>query len=158
MANYVIMYSGTSSDVWAGALSWLQNSLLVFPQFCAFLTLFLTIGVYFKVVFLIDCMTLWQEFMIHHAIAIEENCEQNPYIWPNLTCFFQPWLFWTLALGWLGFIFNVTAEREYDINVSVLVRGMCPTQRKIVSNIFKCNQIICICSGKYKKNTAPNRI
>ena len=43
----------------------------------------------FKVVFLIDRTTLWQEFMMHPAIAIEDNSPQNLHIWPNLVCFFQ---------------------------------------------------------------------
>ena len=30
--------------------------------------------------FLIDSTTLWQELMMHHAIAIEENNEQNLHI------------------------------------------------------------------------------
>ena len=38
---------------------------------------------------IIDRTTLWQEFMMHHAIAIEEDSEQNLHIWPNLTCFFR---------------------------------------------------------------------
>ena len=63
----------------------------------------------FKVVFIIDRTTLWQEFMMHHAIAIEENSEQNLHIWPNLICFFRSWLFWTLPLQWFDFGFNVVA-------------------------------------------------
>ena len=31
----------------------------------------------FKVAFVIDRTTLWEEFMMHHFIAIEENSEQN---------------------------------------------------------------------------------
>ena len=34
------------------------------------------------VVFLIDRTTLWQEFMIHHAIAIEENTNSD-----DLSCY-----------------------------------------------------------------------
>ena len=34
----------------------------------------------FKVVFLINRTTLWQEFMLHHSIAIEDNSEQNLHI------------------------------------------------------------------------------
>ena len=45
-----------------------------------------------------------------------------------------------------------SAQREHDKNVSVFVRGMCITQRIIVSKIFKCNLIICLCSGIYRKN------
>ena len=35
---------------------------------------------------------------------------------------------------------------------SKFVRGICITKRKIVSIIFKCNLIICLCSGKSRKN------
>ena len=43
------------------------------------------------------------------------------------------------------------AEKR-DKNMSVFVRSMCITQRNIVSNIFKCISIMCICSVKYRKN------
>ena len=57
-----------------------------FSQLCVFLTNCFVQSVHnFKFVRLIDHTTLWQEFMMHHAIAIEENSEQNVYIWPNLT-------------------------------------------------------------------------
>ena len=46
---------------------------------------------------------------------------------------------------------QTSAQREHDKNVSVFVSSMCITQRKIVSNIFMCNLIICISSGKYRK-------
>ena len=42
----------------------------------------------FKIAFLIDRTTLWQEFMRHHVIVIEENSEQNLHILPNLSSFF----------------------------------------------------------------------
>ena len=87
-----------------------QNPWLIFPQFCAFLTNCLPQSAHnFKVLFLIDGTTLWQEFMMHHAIAVEENSDQNLHISPNLTCFFRSWLFSTLPLGWLFFNFNVIA-------------------------------------------------
>ena len=35
----------------------------------------------FKIVFPIDRTTLWQVFMMHQVIAIEENSEQNLHIW-----------------------------------------------------------------------------
>ena len=33
-------------------------------------------------------------------------------------------------------------RREHDKNVTVVARGMCIIQKRIVSNIFKCNLII----------------
>ena len=81
-----------------------QNPWLIFPQFCTFLTKCLAQSAHnFKVVFLIDPTTLWQEFMMHHAIASEENSQLNLHIWPNLTCFFLFRLFWALPLRWLEF-------------------------------------------------------
>ena len=54
---------------------------LVYPQFFVFLTnCFAQSPHNLKVVFLIDRTTLWQEFMIHHAIVIDENSEQNLHI------------------------------------------------------------------------------
>ena len=89
---------------------------VVFPQFCAFLTNCIALSAYnFKVVFLSDRTTLWQEFIVHHAIAIEENSEWNLHICPNLMCFFRSWLFWTLPLGWLGFGFNIIAIHPWFV-------------------------------------------
>ena len=66
----------------------LQNLWLVSPQFCAFLTnCFRQSAHNFKVVFFTERTTMWEEFMIHRAIASEENSEQNLHIWLNLTCF-----------------------------------------------------------------------
>ena len=39
---------------------------------------------------------------------------------------------------------QTSAQRVPDKNVNVFVGGMCITQRKIVSNTFKCNLIITI--------------
>ena len=95
----------------------LQNPWLVFPQFCAFLTNCLAQSAHtFKVVFLFDRTTLWQEFMMHHAIAIEENSEQNLHIWPNLICFFRSWLFFTLLLGWSS-VMIFLCKSELSLNV-----------------------------------------
>ena len=89
----------------------MPNPWLVFPQFCAFLTnFFAELAHNFKVVFLIDRTTLWQEFMMHQAIAIKENSGQNLHIRPNLTSFFRSCLFWTLALGWLDFAFATSYD------------------------------------------------
>ena len=54
-----------------------QNPWLVSPRFCAFLMNGFAQSAHN---FLIDRTTLWQEFMMHHGIAIEENL----HIWPNL--------------------------------------------------------------------------
>ena len=37
---------------------------------------------------------MWQEFMMHHAIAIEENGEQTLRIWSNFKSLFQSCMFW----------------------------------------------------------------
>ena len=50
----------------------MQNPWLFFPQFYAFLTNCFSQSAHkFKGEFLIDRMTLWQEFMMHHAFKIE---------------------------------------------------------------------------------------
>ena len=51
--------------------------------------------------------------ILWHAIAIEENSEQNLYICPNLTCFFRSWLYWALSLRWLAFGINVIAIHSW---------------------------------------------
>ena len=79
----------------------------------------------FKVVFLIDRTTLWQEFMMHHAIAIEENSEKNLYIWQNLMCFFRSWLFWTLPFRWLGFGFNIIPIHPWFITSHDFFEEIC---------------------------------
>ena len=62
----------------------------------------------FKLVFLIFRTTLWQELMMHHAIVIEQNSEQNLHIWPNLTWSFS-------VLGWSGFDLNVIAKYPWFV-------------------------------------------
>ena len=52
--------------------------------------------------------------MMHHAITIEENSEQNLHIWLNLRCFLRCGL-WTLLLGWLGFGFNVITIHSWFV-------------------------------------------
>ena len=37
----------------------------------------------------------------------------------------------------------MSAQGEHDKNVTVVMRSMCKTQKKIVSNMLKCNLIIC---------------
>lgn len=54
------------------------------------------------ILFVMDHTTLLQEFMMPHAIAIEENTEQILYIWPWRP-FFQSLFFWMFPLGWLNF-------------------------------------------------------
>ena len=64
----------------------LQNPWLSFPQFSAFLTnCFVQLAYNSKKCYLTDRTTLWQEFLMYHAIAIEENSEQNLQIWLNLS-------------------------------------------------------------------------
>ena len=66
--------SCTSVDVLSWYVIMLQNLWLIFPQFCAFLmNSFAQSAHNFKVVFIIDRTTLWQELMMHHVIANEEN-------------------------------------------------------------------------------------
>ena len=66
-----------------------QKPWLVFPQIYALLTnCFAQSAHNFKSVFLINRTTLWQAFMMQHAIAIQENSEQNIQISQNLMCFF----------------------------------------------------------------------
>ena len=77
-----------------------QKPVFVLPQIRAFLAdCFAQIAHNLQVIFLIDRTTLWQELMMHHAPAIEENCEQNLHVRPNLARFFRSWLMRQLPLG-----------------------------------------------------------
>ena len=50
--------------------------------------------------------------------------------------------FFSAAENFIKMAYNQTsAQREHNENVCVFVRDMCITQRKIFSNIFKCNLI-----------------
>ena len=66
-----------------GAKSMIGFSIILFLRYC-----FTQSAHNFKVVCLIDRIAFWQEFMMHHAIVIEENREQNLHFSPNLACFF----------------------------------------------------------------------
>ena len=110
MILFLAKISRASVDVWASALSLCKIHDCFFHNSVRFSINCFTQSTHnFKVVFLIDRTTLWQEFMMHHAIEIKENSEQNFHIWPNLMCFSRSWFFWTLPLGWLCFDFNVIA-------------------------------------------------
>ena len=65
--------SSRSGDIWGGALSWCKILHWFFSQFWA--NSFAQTSYNFTVVLLIDRTTLWQAVMMHHAIAIEENCD-----------------------------------------------------------------------------------
>ena len=94
---------------WANLDSHWTSSL--YPERCPCNVVFAqSLAIFASVI--INRTALWQEFMMHYAIAIEDNSEQNLHIWPNLMCFFRSWLFWTLPLGWLGFRFYVIAIWE----------------------------------------------
>ena len=66
----------------------------------------------FKVVFLIDPTILWQEFMMHHAIAIEENNKHDLHIWSNLTCFFWVLTRLNASIGMIGLWFKCRNHKE----------------------------------------------
>ena len=71
---FLVKNSSTSIDVLGGALSWCKIHEWFFHNSARF----------FKTVFFFVRTTLWQEFMMHYVVAIEENSEQNLHIWPNL--------------------------------------------------------------------------
>ena len=86
----------------------MQKPWIVSPQFRAFLPYWFTQTVhYFKVILLINRTTLWKELLMHYAMIIKENIEQNLDIWQNLTCFFRSRWFSVLPLGRLCFGFIV---------------------------------------------------
>ena len=61
----------TSINEWDGVLSWCKIHDWFFHNYVRFC--FAQSAHNFKAVFLIDRTTLWQEFIMHHAISIEEN-------------------------------------------------------------------------------------
>ena len=97
--------SHTSIDMLAGALLWCKIHDWFFHNSVHFLRIASHIGAYFKVVFLIDRTTLWQEFMMHCDIAIEENSGHNLQIWPNLTRVFRSSLL-DASIGMIGLWFQ----------------------------------------------------
>ena len=110
----------------------------------------------FTVVFLIDRTTLWQEFMIHHAIAIEENCQQNLHIRSNLMCFFCFFHFRTLTLGCLEIGFHVIALHQcfvtcYDLfeQIWLLLNVVSISWTMLMRQCFcaRFSNIWTICSG-----------
>ena len=108
-----------------------------FPQFCAFLTnCFTQSAQNFKVVSLIVRKTLWQEFMMHHAKAIEEKSEQNLHIWPNLAWFFRSWLFWTLPFEWLSFGCNVIAVYPWFVTSYDVFEQIVERCQHLLSNVY----------------------
>ena len=127
-----------------------------FPHFCAFLTNWFAYSAHnFKVVLIIDRTTKnrwsWQEFIMHHDIAIEKNSEQNLHIWSNLRCFFGCWHFWTLPLKWLCFVSNVLAIHpwfitSYDIYEQIFNISMrrCFALNITISEQSALPQVLCL--------------
>ena len=89
--------SRTSIDVWCWCVIMMQNSWLVFPQFCTFPTNYFAQAAHnFKVVFLID-RTTRTVARIHDA---PHHCNRRKqWAKPSHLTEFDV-LFWTLALGW----------------------------------------------------------
>ena len=87
---FLVQNLSKSIDIWAGALSWCIIHDWFFHNSRQFLTdCFAQSAHNFIVVVLINRTTLWHEFIMHNAIAIEENSEQNLHIWMNFTWFFR---------------------------------------------------------------------
>ena len=143
---FLVKKSQTSIDVWASTSSCCKNQWLLFSQSFEFLTnCFAQSAHNFKAVLLIDRTTLWQEFMMYHAIAIEENNKQNLLIWPNLTCFFRSWPFWTLPLGWLGFGFIVIDMQPWFVNSYDLFWNKSGSSLNIVKFSWTMSMQRCFC-------------
>ena len=125
-----------------------QNPWLIFPQFCAFLmNCFAQSAHNFKIVLLIDHATLWQEFMMHYAIAIKENSEQNLHIWPNLMCFFRSLLLYTFPLGWLDFGFNAVAiHSRFVARFGLFIKSWSWSSLNVVNISWLMSMRRCFCS------------
>ena len=81
--------------------------------------------------------------MIHHAIAIEGNTEQNLQIWLNLICSFRSWLFWTLTLRCLGYSFNVITIHPWFVTSSSSKSG---SSLNIINISWEMSMQFCFCS------------
>ena len=82
---FLAKHSRTIIDLWAGPKSIIGFSTIL----CVSDEMRLQSAHNFKVVFLIDRTTLWQELIVLLAITIEENSKQNRHIWLNLRSFFR---------------------------------------------------------------------
>ena len=84
-----------------------QNPLLVFPQFYAFLTNCFSQSAHnFKVAFLIDRTTLWQEFIMHHAHCNRKKQWAKPLHLTELEELFSILAFLNAFIGMIGLWFQ----------------------------------------------------
>ena len=97
---FLAMNSRTSIDVWVGVLAWCKIHGWFFHNS----------GSFWRIASRNRRITLCKGL----AIIMKENSEQKLHIWPNLTCFFRFWLFWTLPLRWLGFVTSYDILNEVE--------------------------------------------
>ena len=84
-----------------------QNPWLDFPQFCVFLTnCFMQSAYNFKVVFLIERTTLWQEFMMYYAICNRGKQWTKPSHLTELGLLFSVLAFLDASIGMFGLWFQ----------------------------------------------------
>ena len=78
----------------------------------------------FNVIFFVDSLTSWSKFVVHNTLTIEKNNQHWLDMAPTLTCFFRPWLVWTLSLWRLLFSFRILTINPWIITSNNLLKDI----------------------------------
>ena len=78
----------------------------------------------FNVIFFVDRLTSWSKFVVCNTLTIEKNNQHWLDMTPTLTCFFRPWLVWTLPLWRLLFSFRIVTINPWFITSNNLLKDI----------------------------------
>ena len=76
----------------------------------------------FNVIFFVDRLSSWSQFIVRNTLTIEKNNQHWVDMAPTLTCFFRPWLVWTLPLWRLLFSLRIITINPWFITSNNLLK------------------------------------
>ena len=93
----------------------------------------------FNVIFFVDRLTSWSKFVMHNTFTIEKKNQLWLDMAPTLTCFFRPWLVWTLPLWRLLFSFRIVTINPWFITSNNLLKDIfiIPDHFQVVLSDFR---------------------
>ena len=78
-----------------------------------------------NVILFVDRLTSWSKFVVRNTLTIERNNQHWLDMAPTLTCFFRPWLVWTLIPLWrLFFSFRIVTIHPWFITSNNLIKDI----------------------------------
>ena len=78
----------------------------------------------FNITFFVDRLTSWSKFVVYNTLTTEKNNQHRLDMAPTLTCFFRPWLVWTLPPWRLLFSFRIVTINPWFITSNNLLKDI----------------------------------